>query len=349
MIHWQLSNDDGIAHLQRKALHVQSRSYWAPANIGPYSQAQTEILAQTEEGHVFSSVHIAGQIPLVPATMSFPTENEISRLSALLPEVVLHRDGLEAYRNNFALNAVLSLQHLWRVGIEMQVLWWTSAVAYLARDDLSQVRKKAQIVGAVWAFMHRPNFSESEDGEDEDLDLWEKTHHGGLETRKSVTAGHLLPDWQVVTSGAGSAETVDIYPPFFAVEVEELPRGSSVEWHAHTALTEGPLVVSGESIESVGIVQECIVAGHVRFTVVMLSYKEDMSDLAHRAEGLLRALSTGTKQKREYRDAYASYIDANIEGLWRSTSYAGVVPCRSIWDRKGARLAAVLLFKTTIS
>jgi diphthine-ammonia ligase len=43
----------------RKGLHVQSRSYWAPANIGPYSQA------------VLSGSHweVAGQIPLVPANM----------------------------------------------------------------------------------------------------------------------------------------------------------------------------------------------------------------------------------------------------------------------------------------
>lgn len=27
--------------VERKALHVQGRSYWAPANIGPYSQAIT--------------------------------------------------------------------------------------------------------------------------------------------------------------------------------------------------------------------------------------------------------------------------------------------------------------------
>jgi diphthine-ammonia ligase len=43
----------------RKGLHVQSRSHWAPANIGPYSQA------------VLSGSHweVAGQIPLVPASM----------------------------------------------------------------------------------------------------------------------------------------------------------------------------------------------------------------------------------------------------------------------------------------
>ncbi|KAK7104737.1 uncharacterized protein [Littorina saxatilis] len=43
----------------RRTMHVQGISHWAPANIGPYSQAT--VLA----GQVF----IAGQIPLVPGTM----------------------------------------------------------------------------------------------------------------------------------------------------------------------------------------------------------------------------------------------------------------------------------------
>ncbi|XP_073783314.1 diphthine--ammonia ligase isoform X2 [Danio rerio] len=44
---------------QRETLHVQSVSHWAPANIGPYSQA-------TQVG---GAVFCAGQIPLVPCRM----------------------------------------------------------------------------------------------------------------------------------------------------------------------------------------------------------------------------------------------------------------------------------------
>ncbi|KAK9333224.1 hypothetical protein V1520DRAFT_332976 [Lipomyces starkeyi] len=43
----------------RSGLHVQGRSYWAPANIGPYAQACT-----VQEG-----IYLAGQIPLIPARM----------------------------------------------------------------------------------------------------------------------------------------------------------------------------------------------------------------------------------------------------------------------------------------
>jgi diphthine-ammonia ligase len=65
----------------RKGLHVQSRSYWAPANIGPYSQA---ILSA-------GWWEVAGQIPLIPASMEL-----VSPL-------------------NHPLGCVLALQHLVRI------------------------------------------------------------------------------------------------------------------------------------------------------------------------------------------------------------------------------------------
>ncbi|XP_042357278.1 diphthine--ammonia ligase isoform X1 [Plectropomus leopardus] len=55
---WTKPLEEGCFH-QREALHVQSLSHWAPANIGPYSQAL----------RVDESVFCAGQIALVPCTM----------------------------------------------------------------------------------------------------------------------------------------------------------------------------------------------------------------------------------------------------------------------------------------
>ncbi|XP_034419249.1 diphthine--ammonia ligase isoform X2 [Cyclopterus lumpus] len=55
---WPEPLEEGCFH-QREAMHVQSLSHWAPANIGPYSQAL----------RVDESVFCAGQIALVPCTM----------------------------------------------------------------------------------------------------------------------------------------------------------------------------------------------------------------------------------------------------------------------------------------
>lgn len=58
---------------ERRALHVQGLSYWAPANIGPYSQA-------IEIGeHVF----ISGQIGLIPSSLSLPSPPSLATETAL--------------------------------------------------------------------------------------------------------------------------------------------------------------------------------------------------------------------------------------------------------------------------
>lgn len=46
-------------HNERRTMHVQSISHWAPANIGPYSQA-------IKVGDI---IYVAGQIALVPGIM----------------------------------------------------------------------------------------------------------------------------------------------------------------------------------------------------------------------------------------------------------------------------------------
>ncbi|CAG8434269.1 1768_t:CDS:10 [Ambispora gerdemannii] len=51
----------------RQVMHVQSFSYWAPANIGPYSQA---IITHNH-------VYIAGQIGLIPSSLELPSLNNI--------------------------------------------------------------------------------------------------------------------------------------------------------------------------------------------------------------------------------------------------------------------------------
>jgi len=59
---------------QRTALHVQGLSYWAPANIGPYSQA---VLI---DEHVF----ISGIIGLIPASLSLPSPQDRATETALV-------------------------------------------------------------------------------------------------------------------------------------------------------------------------------------------------------------------------------------------------------------------------
>ncbi|KAJ3563369.1 hypothetical protein NP233_g8983 [Leucocoprinus birnbaumii] len=57
----------------RQALHVQGLSYWAPANIGPYSQA---IVADER-------ITISGQIGLIPSSLTLPSPSSLATEFAL--------------------------------------------------------------------------------------------------------------------------------------------------------------------------------------------------------------------------------------------------------------------------
>ncbi|KAH7916170.1 hypothetical protein BJ138DRAFT_1169482 [Hygrophoropsis aurantiaca] len=57
----------------RQALHVQGLSYWAPANIGPYSQAIM----------IDERIFISGQIGLIPSSLALPSPPSLAEETAL--------------------------------------------------------------------------------------------------------------------------------------------------------------------------------------------------------------------------------------------------------------------------
>ena len=93
----------------RQALHVQGLSYWAPANIGPYSQAVTvRLLFRLLSSHhpesltlpiqVDERVFVSGQIGLVPSSLTIPFPRS---LATEIPLVSQHADRVvEALLSN---------------------------------------------------------------------------------------------------------------------------------------------------------------------------------------------------------------------------------------------------------
>ena len=125
----------------------------------------------------------------------------------------------------------------------MDVRWWTSVVAYLPQQaDAHAAREKAVLAGEAWRLLHQAD-EEDEDGdegESGERDIWEERYNASnlMYSRDGGKgANHELPDWDIVRSETKTP------PPFFAVEVEELPRGSGVEWNAVLGVTGGPVVV----------------------------------------------------------------------------------------------------------
>ncbi|KXH68893.1 hypothetical protein CSAL01_12901 [Colletotrichum salicis] len=213
---------------ERNGLHVQSRSYWAPANIGPYSQAIDVPLRGGNQDTVHAGIRgvtIAGQIPLVPASMILPTEQE----------------------GNLEMQITLSLQHLWRIATEMKVQLWTSAVAYFPRTpEEADARRQNQLAAAAWKAVHQRDEDEDGDNDASGPDLWDRKFNPAyMSLGEDAAAAQKLPDWSSVVTADGDGdgddgETEGPVPPFFSVEVEELPRQAGVEWHAHLGLAKVP-------------------------------------------------------------------------------------------------------------
>lgn len=294
----------------RKGLHVQSRSYWAPANIGPYSQA----ICAAE------LVYVAGQIPLVPASMALPAAG------------------------GFELQAVLGLQHLWRVGRATRVGWWTGAMVFLARvtggdggsGDRREIRRRARVVGEVWRAAHaRPDADggDEDDDDDEQFDVadaalrrgWgniaSQRDRGGSSTRAVVDGRPQLPDWDCVRAAAAGEEVEA--PPCFVVEVEGLPRDADVEWSSvGIAVADGGCVC----VDS-GVIIGKDSRRQVRWEA--LRTQDDWIEHASKKD------TTGER----FLEVYTSV------GVPEALEVDGTtmrVPCRSVWTSAGEAVDAVV-------
>jgi diphthine-ammonia ligase len=180
----------------RKGLHVQSRSYWAPANIGPYSQA---ISAPGDD-----VVYIAGQIPLVPASM----------------ELVRSETG-----NDFDLQAVLSLQHLDRIGRAVDVKGWVAAIAFIVCQGGANADTAIRARNA-WESFHRQECGgeDEHDGDEAgDFDVWNMTHGSGRTSFWTPSS----------RSAVRRPDREHDAPPLWIISVDALPRGASIEWVAY--------------------------------------------------------------------------------------------------------------------
>ena len=229
---------------QVNGLHVQSISYWAPANIGPYSQA-ISYPNLPSVGEAWKIVELAGQIPLVPSSM-------------------------QLLESSFLDQAILSLQNLWRVGQCEGVDWWTHGIAYLSDGDSETIKDRVTVAREVWKAAHVRQMVETEiegirdeDEENESFDVWDlKNNHQVLRHATSQTHSpdrylHTLPNHRVVEDNSSLPTGDDVNPPFTAAHIEALPRSAPIEWHslgiaglAKSVHCQGPLARFKETCEA---------------------------------------------------------------------------------------------------
>ncbi|KAG6131291.1 hypothetical protein E4U28_006991 [Claviceps purpurea] len=367
----------------RNGLHVQSRSYWAPANIGPYSQAIETAITAGGRPTTLRTVHVAGQIPLVPDYMTLPMVST--------PETTAQQQ------------IVLSLQHLWRIGTEMNIQCWTSAVAYFTRRRQpceSSMRECALLAGQAWRMAHSSPFEdedEDEDDNDEDQlngpDLWDLKHDAQYQSlgnsSSSASTPPPLPDWSIYTLRQQNEAAESCIAPVFSAEIESLPRGSLVEWHAHSG-SKGIEAGSVHVLHCGGGLEagrwrgwHCVVrAGDYVVLQTTLAYvqqdddaaaAEDEEDDGAGSKHAGMAVPSAEELREAYRDSlqgllprecdpetgnsepYLVYVDASTTSgqgeTWLEKGVSGqlaVVPCYSLWGTSAERLSIVALYERVL-
>ncbi|OJD12682.1 hypothetical protein AJ78_06768 [Emergomyces pasteurianus Ep9510] len=316
----------------RLGLHVQSRSYWAPANIGPYSQAQSIPLhADAKIDRDGGLIYIAGQIPLDPASMELYSPR--------------HMEQSDGWFTPFVSRSVLALQHLWRIGRALQADWWLGAVAFLAGDE--NISLKAKIAWNIWEHLNRDpsSLKPGEDcggGEDDDetpaFDTWDLKYGNRRDLgNSSLPKGAVknLPNFEIIR---GSFCT----PPLFAVQVAALPRASDIEWQglgarsgslttSEETQTDRPWRLSHSQGDGVGSFY------YIGIQDVSQS-SQDLETCIRDAIDFVKAREInfhGDNVDHVNSTVYAPYrLDANFWQLGQ------IVPCKSVWGPKGKRLAA---------
>ena len=199
----------------RKGLHVQSRSYWAPANIGPYSQAIT-VPAATTDGKECDIVYVAGQIPLEPASMELYNP---------------HGHDTDA---TFLHQGVLALQHLYRIGAAVSVRRWSSVIAFITAPFAEDAVSRAKVARRIWQEVHHSSGQDEtgedeEEDEDEAFDVWDQQRGAGRGA------------WQTYETEEkdDSAQQGQRIPQIHVIQVDSLPRGASIEWVAYGVAGNG--------------------------------------------------------------------------------------------------------------
>ncbi|CAO2648833.1 Nn.00g097820.m01.CDS01 [Neocucurbitaria sp. VM-36] len=303
-----------VRAVQRQGLHVQGRSYWAPANIGPYSQAISVKLptkdekSEGSEHYTSEVVYVAGQIPLIPASM----------------EVY--------YKKGFRGQAILSLQHLWRIGQVKGVRWWTTAVGFIPASDNPE--EQVRIAQDAWKAIHTPSATsllDTDDDEDReaDIDPWDRLNRNHTSTFNDTTYRSPIPDPNSISNPANPNTTP--IPPCFIAQVHSLPRGVDIEWSA-TGLT-GPNMHFNRDLTHANLTLTTPTTSRSRFYTLEIREQSDMDALRRLGEDSVRDWTSATLYAGP---GFEWNARMNLRGVqW--------IPCVRVWGECGREVRGVLV------
>lgn len=329
----------------RQGLHVQSRSYWAPANIGPYSQA-VEMRARRDAGAGAGASKCAGATLDAGAGTCEPALVFVSGQIPLVPMTMEPLGGKED-ESRFSQQVCLALQHLWRIGRERGVGWWMGGVAYLVSGN-GEGRNRAQAAWLAWRMIHEREFeneNEPAKEEEEEWDVWDRScgGKGSFAVAENTTR---LPDLERVTFECGNDAADNLIPGFFAVQVDELPRGCPIEWQA-LGVKSGHVTTQAWAADGKDIQSSAISACDMTVSYVAIpklhsgqSLEEELFKAVDSLHGATAAKGGGHGEQTSLIAIYTS--EANqVQKL-----DVQVIPCRAVWGRNGVELVAGVVIQS---
>ncbi|KAF2792627.1 adenine nucleotide alpha hydrolases-like protein, partial [Melanomma pulvis-pyrius CBS 109.77] len=291
---------------QPGGLHVQSRSYWAPANIGPYSQAiATPLIPESDSVSCSTElVFVAGQIPLIPGSMEVYTEH------------------------GFKGQALLALQHLFRIGRAMHVGRWVAGVAFMSTCPDQETYQRVQTAQTAWTAIHTaPPLPEHDDDAASDAeeaqvtDPWDMLNIRGPLVFDDTTNREPLPDPSMIIADENTA-----IPPCFVVQVAQLPRDAPIEWSA-LGLAKGTLT-SEMVFHQPRVFYTDVKDSKVRF--IALEVTDDWNEVP-------TLIRTGVW------DHCTLYAGPDFPDNWGSLKGVSYVPCQAVWGHGGKKVRGVLV------
>ncbi|KAI1980175.1 hypothetical protein LOZ53_003977 [Ophidiomyces ophidiicola] len=332
---------DMAACMPKRALHITSLSYWAPASSYSVSQAVVSpLLTQPTYDQCDELVYLSGQLPIHPQYMTL-------------------------FYGDFAYKTAISLQSAWRIGRAMAVDWWVSAVAFLQTGP--KVRTQAKLAAHGWEVLNAartygmeedpwpheeystdtddasitrevgvsvaavpPNVPRKIDGREEseeeesELDPWDVKYGRSGGGKPETEAPRQLPNFSSVHSEFN-------IPPFLAVEVEHLPYDSPIQWQL-IGVRSGRIFVTEEDSESTFV---CKTESPSLGEYICIGIKT-----GEHAPGILSAgkvLDRYVTVDTEYHTTLYTTIPIKIQE-WRGP----IVPCISIWGLYDMEFAAAV-------
>ncbi|KAI9889823.1 MAG: hypothetical protein M1814_004925 [Vezdaea aestivalis] len=329
-------------------LHVQSRSYWAPANIGPYSQAvsvqTSRVNGQWSDDYDGHLVYISGQIPLDPATMEIIEDATISSLL------------------NYWKQVILSLQHVYRVqactqvsGYENAQIRAVSVVAFLAGED----HIKERLVFCQRAWSARTSVQEVTADED-DIDPWDRLNRPAA--NDSNDSSHVSKQSAAEFVFDATLEHDNVFR--LIALVEELPQKASIEWAALSwsgPVDETRLSESNRDKEPLNS-SISLNSGHLllvtslvlRDDVFVLDgnpiYVEQIISMSRKAKEKMEIVHKKSHRPKYINSLTTIYVDSGLVDPAKLTAVSGsqIVPCKAVWSSKGTPLAAGIVDRAQI-